>query len=137
MPKKRVRATGAISTEPLYQRTVGIDTDRDYLMVGYLDVGSPRVTILEYPQKASGFRDLCARCLAFKAEVVVIESTGQYHVAPYDALRKAGLNVVVVNPMSVKALLRVEGKSDKRDAATLARIAASFGLRRSNMPDES
>ena len=37
--------------------------------------------------------------------------------------------------MTVKALLRVEGKSNRRDAATLARLAAGFDLRKSNIPD--
>jgi transposase len=42
---------------------------------------------------------------------------------------------VVINPIVVKSLLRVEGKSDKDDAMTLARLAASFDLKTSNMPD--
>jgi len=41
----------------------------------------------------------------------------------------------MINPLTVKALLRVEGKSDRRDAATLARLAAGFDLRKSNIPD--
>jgi len=39
--------------------------------------------------------------------------------------------------MVVKSLLCVEGKSDKGDAMTLARLAASFDLKTSNMPDAS
>ncbi len=132
---KRVRATGVVQTGQLHRKTVGIDTDRDYLVVGFLDTACPNVTVTEYPQTSQGHQRLAMRCAAFGAEKVVIESSGQYHLAAYDALRKAGLDVICVNPLSVKALLRVEGKSDKRDAATLARIAASFGVRRSNMPD--
>ncbi len=41
----------------------------------------------------------------------------------------------VVNPLTIKALLRVEGKRDKRAAATLARLAATFDLRPANMPN--
>ena len=41
----------------------------------------------------------------------------------------------MINPLVVKSLLRVEGKSDKGDAMTLARLAASFDLKTSNMPD--
>jgi hypothetical protein len=43
---------------------------------------------------------------------------------------------VVINPLRVKALLRVEGKSDRADSVTLARLAASFDIRPSNMPDD-
>ena len=134
MPK-RVVASGLVKTALLHRKTVGIDTDRDFLVVGFLDTAKKNVEIAEYPQTDRGHRDLALRCLAFGVEKVVIESTGQYHLAAFDTLREAGLDVICVNPSSVKALLRVEGKSDKRDAATLARIAAGFGLRRSNIPD--
>lgn len=53
----------------------------------------------------------------------------------YDTLREEGINIAVINPIVVKALLQVEGKSDKGDAMTLARLAANFDLKTSNMPD--
>jgi transposase len=68
--------------------------------------------------------------------LIVIESTGQYHLMAHDAICAAGLNICVINPQVIAALIRAEGKSDARDASTLARLAASFPLRGSNMPDE-
>ena len=53
----------------------------------------------------------------------------------YDNLREEEIKIAVINPIVVKALLRVEGKSDKVDAMTLARLAANFDLKKSNMPD--
>jgi transposase len=64
-----------------------------------------------------------------------IESAATYHCLYYDTMREAGVNIAVINPLTVKSLLRVEGKSDKGDAATLAQLAGSFRLRTSNMPD--
>ena len=68
-------------------------------------------------------------------ELVIIESTANYHLLYYDILRASGVNIAVINPIVVKSLLRVEGKSDKGDAMTLAKLAASFDLKTSNMPD--
>ena len=73
--------------------------------------------------------------LDFNAQLIVLESTGPHSLAVYDALTAASLPVTMINPLTVKALLRVEGKSDRRDAATLARLAAGFDLRKSNIPD--
>ena len=70
-----------------------------------------------------------------RVEFVVIESTANYHLLYYDTLREQGIHIAVINPIMVKSLLRVEGKSDKGDAMTLARLAASFDLKTSNMPD--
>jgi transposase len=70
-----------------------------------------------------------------QVEFVVIESTANYHLLYYDILRSQGIHIALINPLVVKSLLRVEGKSDKGDAMTLARLAASFDLKTSNMPD--
>ncbi len=34
---RRVKATGLVKTALLHRKTVGIDTDRDFLVVGFLD----------------------------------------------------------------------------------------------------
>ena len=71
------------------------------------------------------------------AEIVILESTAKYHILYYETFREAGLNAQVINPRLIKALLAVEGKSDKADAFNMARLAMSFQLRVSNMPDKS
>jgi len=65
-----------------------------------------------------------------QVEVVVLESTATYHILYFEEFRRAGLDVIIVNPMMVKALLKVEGKSDKADSQTLAKLVANFPLRR-------
>lgn len=53
-----------------------------------------------------------------QVELVIIESTANYHLLYYDTLRQEGINIAVINPIVVKSLLRVEGKSDKGNAMT-------------------
>ena len=68
-------------------------------------------------------------------ECAVLESTANFHHLFYHAFRKQELNAHILNPMTIKALLAVEGKSDKADAINMARLAAHFRLRTSKMPD--
>lgn len=62
-------------------------------------------------------------------ELDIIESIANYHIFYYDTLQEECINISVINPTVVKALFRVEGKSDKGDAMTLARWAANFDLK--------
>jgi transposase len=136
--KKNKRISGAGSS-PIQRRftiTAGLDTDKNFIVAGLYNEDSTHIITREFPQTHTG----AAQCIQWlKAEgvqLVIIESTAQYHMLYYDAFRQAGMNIQVINPMLIKSLLRVEGKSDKGDASTLARLAASFTLRTSNMPDE-
>jgi hypothetical protein len=131
----RVRAGGKVAHTQRYDRTCGIDTDRDYLVTAFYNSAVTHSTVDEFPQTAAGIAALIAKIQATDTQLTVIESTGQFHADAYRRLSAAKVNIVVVNPLTIKALLRVEGKSDKRDAATLARLAATFDLRPSNMPD--
>ncbi|MCG2770170.1 MAG: transposase [Anaerolineae bacterium] len=132
----RVNAARAVRSELLHNRTVGIDVDRDLLVTCFYDRDSPEHPVEEFPNTLVGFKALVHRSALFDPGLIILESTGQYHLAAYDAMRLASLPVAVINPATVKALLRVEGKSDRKDAFTLARIASSFHLRRSNIPDQ-
>ena len=133
---KRVSAVKDTRIPAQHVRTIGIDTDRDFLVVGFLDLCHHELKVREYVQDVPTMVTLVRDALAFEPQLIVIESTGQYHLLAHDALKAAGLNIIVVNPLVIAALIRVEGKSDARDAATLARLAASFPLRGSNMPDQ-
>ena len=62
-------ATGLVKTAVLHRKTVGIDTDLDFLVVGFLDTANPIVDIQEYPQTSDGYHDLAIRCLAFRGEL--------------------------------------------------------------------
>lgn len=69
-------------------------------------------------------------------ESAVLESPANFHHLFYHAFLKRELNAHILNPMTIKALLAVEGKSDKADAINMARLAAHFRLRASNIPDD-
>lgn len=133
---KRVSAVRDLDIPDVYSRTVGIDTDRDFLVVAFLDIEPGHLSIREYAQQHNEMAQLVKDLGKFDPEFIIIESTGQYHIMAYDYISKANLNIAVINPLVIAALIRVEGKTDARDAATLARLAASFPLRASNMPDQ-
>lgn len=134
-PKRRVRADTPVRQRIALSRTLGIDVDSDMLVVARWRADDPTVNIDEFPNNRTGHQALIQSAAGFGPELIVLESTGPYSLAAYDALTAAGLPVTMINPLTVKALLRVEGKSDRRDAATLARLAAGFDLRKSNIPD--
>lgn len=132
---KRVSGTGSVSVGSRYSITAGCDVDKNFVVVGIYNVEREEIVTQEFEQTHKGAAEAVHWLLESSVEVAVLESTAQYHMLFYDALRMAGITTHVINPMLIKSLLRVEGKSDKGDAATLARLAASFNLRVSNMPD--
>jgi transposase len=135
--KKRIHGDGSANVAERHQKTIGLDTDSRFIVAAFYNANFPKETITtEYAQSQMGMKELIRDCQNFKPELIIIESTANYHMLAYDSLSKAGLPIVVINPSTVKALLRVEGKSDKGDAVTLARVGAGFSLRASNMPNE-
>ena len=138
MPKRkaRVNANSKAVFSGRYTSTCGMDTDRDLVVVAIFNAETGEATTKEFSQSKSGARAAVDWVKKSDVEICVIESTANYHLLFYDTFSKENLNIVVINPIVVKSLLRVEGKSDKADAMTLARLAAGFDLRTSNMPDE-
>ncbi len=65
-----------------------------------------------------------------KKPLFIIESTGCYHQLPVKIFNDA-TEVVVVNPHRIKAILRVDGKDDVKDAVTLTKLVLSFDLKKS------
>ena len=134
MPK-RVHASGQALVHARYTITGGCDTDKNIIVAAIFHADTGQLEAREFKQH----REDALRCaewfLSQQVELVVIESTANYHLLYYDTLRQQAINITVINPMIVKSLLRIEGKSDKGDAMTLARLAASFDLKTSNMPD--
>jgi transposase len=109
--------------------------DKEVVVVANFSRGSKEIHTTEYRQNYFTAKKAAQDILKFGSELVILESTANYHMLFHDAFKAAGLNVKIINPLTVKALLRVEGKNDKADAITLAQLAASFSLRTSNMPD--
>lgn len=134
MPR-RIHGAGKAQVAARYHITGGCDTDKNIIVAAIYTAETGHLEACEFKQhRADALR--CAEWFcSHQVELVVIESTANYHLLYYDTLREQGLNISVINPLVVKSLLRVEGKSDKGDAMTLARLAASFDLKTSNMPD--
>lgn len=132
---RRIHGSGQKSVHARFHITGGCDTDQNIIVAAIYQAETGSLVSREFRQH----REDALRCAEWfrshQVELVIIESTANYHLLYYDTLREAGINIQVINPIVVKSLLRVEGKSDKGDAMTLARLAASFDLKTSNMPD--
>jgi len=132
---KRIRANGHAQIHARYQVTGGCDTDKNFIVAAIYHADTGDLEAREFHQHRADALRAVDWFRSQQVELVVIESTANYHLLYYDVFREQGLHVTVINPIVVKSLLRVEGKSDKGDAMTLARLAASFDLKTSNMPD--
>lgn len=132
---KRVRANGQALVHARYQITGGCDTDKNFIVAAVYKAETGELESREFRQHKIDALRAAEWFHSHQVQLVIIESTANYHLLYYDTLREQGINIAVINPLVVKSLLRVEGKSDKGDAMTLARLAASFDLKTSNMPD--
>lgn len=132
---RRVRANGQAQVHTRFHITGGCDTDKNIIVAAIYQADTGDLEAKEFHQHREDALRAAAWFQTHRVEFVVIESTANYHLLYYDTLREQGINIAVINPIMVKSLLRVEGKSDKGDAMTLARLAASFDLKTSNMPD--
>src|SRR3990172_9057422 len=134
MPR-RIRASGQALVKPRYTITGGCDSDKNIIVAAIFHADTGNLEAREFHQHREDALKAAEWFLSQGVEFVVIESTANYHLLYFDTLRLMGINIAVINPIVVKSLLRIEGKSDKGDAMTLARLAASFDLKTSNMPD--
>lgn len=117
--------------------SAGCDVDQNFVVIAVCESEHDNVEVREYEQNERSAIQAAQWLLKGKVEIVILESTAKYHILYYETFREAGLNAQVINPRLIKALLAVEGKSDKADAMNMARLAMSFQLRVSNMPDKS
>jgi len=132
---RRIRANGKTLLHARYHITGGCDTDKNFIVAAVYNADTGDLEAREFKQHRDDALRAAEWFRSHQVEFVIIESTANYHLLYYDTLRQEGINIGVINPLVVKSLLRVEGKSDKGDAMTLARLAASFDLKTSNMPD--
>jgi transposase len=132
---KRIHANGQTQLHARYHITGGCDTDKNIIVGAIYHANTGHLEAQEFRQHREDALRAAAWFRSQQVELVIIESTANYHLLYYDTLRQEGINIAVINPIVVKSLLRVEGKSDKGNAMTLARLAASFDLKTSNMPD--
>src|SRR3954452_19437443 len=113
-----------------------------------IDVSKHRLDIHSRPSGESfaighddeGVAALVERLAALAPTLVVLEATGGLEVRLAAALAAAGLPVAVVNPRQVRAFARATGrlaKTDRLDAATIARFAEAVRPPVRPLPDEA
>jgi transposase len=113
-------------------RVIGLDVHRSFAVVAFLENGEVR----------SGARIDLARdgVIAFGRQLrvddeVVLEATGNTATI-VRLLRPFARRVVIANPLQVRAIAHARIKTDKIDAAVLAKLHASGFLPEVWMPDE-
>ncbi|WKW13489.1 IS110 family transposase [Pseudogemmatithrix spongiicola] len=92
----------------------------------------------QHANDAAGIAATVARVGAQGPTLVVLEATGAYHVPLTAALAAAGVPVAVVNPRQVRRFAESVGqlaKTDRLDAALLARFAATVRPAARPLPD--
>lgn len=114
---------------------VGIDVSSTHLDVCADDGAAERV-----PNDAAGIAALVATLTARTPTLIVLEATGAYHASVTSALTAARLPVAVVNPRQVRRFAESVGqfaKTDRLDAAVLARFAAAVRPVARPVPDDA
>jgi transposase len=114
--------------EKMDKVTIGIDVSKDHLDAHRLPDGAAS----KFANTKSGLTRLI-RWIGCGSSVarVVFEPTGRYHLQLERHLDTAGLPVVKVNPRQAKRFaqsLGVRAKTDRADAAMLARMGAALAL---------
>lgn len=104
-------------------KTAGIDTGKKKLNLGFW----PRAERLAVDNRLEGFERLAAVLEEHQIKRVGIESTATYHLAVSEFLRARGFEVIVLQPLQVKAFAKVHlkrAKNDKMDPEMVAGCAA-------------
>lgn len=114
---------------------VGIDVSQ-----ATLDVAVHEGATRQVANDARGCTEVVTQLRERGVTLVVLEATGVYHRAVMTALVTAGIPVAVVNPRQVRDFARSTGqlaKTDRLDAAMLARFAATVRPTPRPIPDEA
>ena len=117
------------------ERFVGIDVSKQTLQVCVLPDSVQRC----FENSASGHVELLQYLASVGPQLVVLEPTGGYELAPLCALWQAGIPVAVVNPRQIRDFGRSLGKlakTDILDAELIARYAQTVRPPVRPIPDE-
>jgi transposase len=105
-----------------------------------LDVGfHPVCPAQQHANDESGIAACIAALAALAPRLIVVEATGGFETRFAVEARAAGLSVAVVNPRQVRDFAKATGvlaKTDRLDAAVLARFAAVIRPEVREAPDE-
>ena len=119
----------------IHDRVISLDVHSRQITVCALIVEETAISRLIHQQYGTFKRelsDMAQWILDLNPDRVVMESTGIYWMAPYEALEKVGIIPIVVNPRHVKSL---KGhKTDISDAHRLALLARADLLKGSFVP---
>lgn len=116
----------------------GCDVSKDWLDVALPD-GCDRGRMLRLANAARGHADLVREARKAGVTRVALEPTGRLHLDLWQALDRAGIGVVPVNPARARAYAGAAGrmaKTDRIDARSLAEMAARFALAPEPPPSE-
>jgi len=118
------------------QYSVGIDVSKDQLDVAFQPTDPPA----QFSNDPPGHAALVKRLISLDIRHLVLEASGGYERAVVAELAAANLPVVVINPRQARDFARATGqlaKTDRLDAAALARFAAAIGPPLRPLPDET
>lgn len=144
IPRARTVARAAADGKPALARKgvgmagefVGIDVSKAALDVHLLTAG----TAEHLENSERDIQQLLERLTAVPVELIVLEATGGYERLLVSMLKVVGLPVVVANPRQVRDFAKALGKlakTDRIDAAVLAKFAAAVQPTIRKLPDES
>ena len=114
---------------------VGIDVSKAQLDVETLPTGEKESVVND----KAGIKTLVKRLAKLQLTLIVLEATGGYERQIAQALVRAELPVVVVNPRQVRDFAKATGqlaKSDSIDAGVLAHFGEAVGPELRPLPDE-
>ena len=115
---------------------VGIDVSKDHLDVHV----RPGGTSFRVKRDGAGLQELLVQLEPLAPSVVALEATGGFETVVAASLGTAGLPVIIVNPVQVRAFARALGKrakTDPIDAAVIAHFAEATKPEVRALPDEA
>lgn len=115
---------------------VGIDVSKDTLDVAV----RPTTERFRVNNDDKGYAELSKRLAKLRPERIVMEATGGYEQAAVQALARAKLPLVVVNPRQVRDFAKAAGrlaKTDEIDADVLAHFGEALKPEVRPLPDEA
>jgi transposase len=111
----------------MYKLLVGADVSRDFFSAAGLDQEGKEHFSGSYEMNSQGF-SVFLKALSSQGErldqvIVVMESTGCYHINLFSFLSSQAIRTVVVNPLLISNFAKLslrKTKTDKKDALTIA-----------------
>ena len=123
----------------VHARAAGLDVHKMQITVSVRlcvpGAGEPQVETRTFEALASGLDAMVAWLRERSVEAAVMEGTGVYWLAPFEALENAGIPATLVNARQVKQL---KGrKTDVADSVWLARVCQSGLATASHVPPKA